>query len=258
MERNTRWTFDMTDFQEVQFEMNVLCDSTVFRYKRPSIASSETERVILAGNDSSIYVLNEDAAVRAPKMYDLTTIAVAPDSEIVFGIQDMTVSEGDSVAHSITSESGLKIDNYGNATHYNLRVYLVGSESDTLFHHQQIEIASDCSHKLIPDWRVYEDSLLLMVDQGMTGVFTDSIMLSNEPMPFICGNTDAREGVDIDDVVYLIAYVFQGASEPFPVEAGDVNCSGGIDIDDIVYLINFIFQSGYLPCDPNGDGERDC
>jgi hypothetical protein len=38
---------------------------------------------------------------------------------------------------------------------------------------------------------------------------------------------------------------------PCPPQAGDANCSGGdvpLDIDDIVYLINYIFASGPAPC----------
>jgi hypothetical protein len=71
---------------------------------------------------------------------------------------------------------------------------------------------------------------------------------------FICGDANVSGGdpaVDIDDVVFLINYVFAGGPAPCPPQAGDANCSGGdipIDIDDIVYLINYIFASGPAPC----------
>jgi hypothetical protein len=69
---------------------------------------------------------------------------------------------------------------------------------------------------------------------------------------------EASGGVDIDDVVYLINYVFASGPEPVPYESGDVDCSGGVDIDDIVYLIGYIFSAGYPPCDIDGDGNLDC
>jgi len=75
---------------------------------------------------------------------------------------------------------------------------------------------------------------------------------------FICGDANATEAVDIDDVVYLIAYIFQGGPSPNPVDSGDSNCSGNVDIDDVVYLINYIFASGPVPCDSDGDGIADC
>ncbi len=68
------------------------------------------------------------------------------------------------------------------------------------------------------------------------------------PPGFVCGDANASAQVDIDDVVFLIAYIFQGGPAPTPLEAGDANCSGGIDIDDVVYLIAYIFQGGPVPC----------
>jgi hypothetical protein len=81
---------------------------------------------------------------------------------------------------------------------------------------------------------------------------------------FICGDANGSGGdpaVDIDDVVFLINYVFAGGAAPCPPQAGDANCSGGdvpIDIDDIVYLINYIFAGGPAPCDPDGDTIPNC
>jgi len=39
---------------------------------------------------------------------------------------------------------------------------------------------------------------------------------------------------------------------------GDVDCSGGVDIDDVVYLITYIFGGGNPPCDPSGNGQPEC
>jgi hypothetical protein len=67
-----------------------------------------------------------------------------------------------------------------------------------------------------------------------------------------CVPGDANEsgGVDIDDVVYLIAYIFSGGPPPVPdVCCGDANGSGGVDIDDVVYLIAYIFSGGPAPVD---------
>jgi len=76
--------------------------------------------------------------------------------------------------------------------------------------------------------------------------------------PAICGDADGSGAVDIDDVVFLITYIFAGGPPPVPLESGDANCEGGIDIDDVVYLISYIFAGGPAPCDPNGDTVPDC
>ena len=74
----------------------------------------------------------------------------------------------------------------------------------------------------------------------------------------ICGDADASGAVDIDDIVFLINYIFGGGPAPDPLEIGDVDCSGNVDIDDVVYLINYIFGGGNAPCDPDGDEIADC
>ncbi len=78
------------------------------------------------------------------------------------------------------------------------------------------------------------------------------------PPPYVCGDANGSTEVDIDDVVYLIAYIFSGGPAPVPLESGDADCSGDIDIDDAVYLIGYIFSGGNAPCDPDGDDVPDC
>jgi hypothetical protein len=64
------------------------------------------------------------------------------------------------------------------------------------------------------------------------------------------GDANASGGVDIDDVVYLIAFVFSGGPPPVPYlfASGDSSCDCWLDIDDIVYLIDYIFSDGPDPC----------
>lgn len=58
------------------------------------------------------------------------------------------------------------------------------------------------------------------------------------------GDCNCDGGVDIDDVVYLIAYIFSGGYEPH----ANPDCTGDVDIDDVVYLIAYIFSGGPAPC----------
>jgi DNA-binding beta-propeller fold protein YncE len=63
------------------------------------------------------------------------------------------------------------------------------------------------------------------------------------------GDANASGDVDIDDVVFLIAYIFSSGSEPAcDGISGDVDCSNDVDIDDVVYLIEYIFAQGPEPC----------
>jgi hypothetical protein len=64
------------------------------------------------------------------------------------------------------------------------------------------------------------------------------------------GDADGSSGVDIDDIVYIINFIFVGGPEPLCWDEGNADCSGGIDIDDVVYLIAFVFSGGDPPCCP--------
>jgi len=75
----------------------------------------------------------------------------------------------------------------------------------------------------------------------------DPLNITLDPASFIPGDADLSGFVDIDDIVYLIAYVFTGGPSPAPYLSGEVDGSGNIDIDDIVYLIQYIFNSGPPP-----------
>ncbi|MFH1892182.1 MAG: dockerin type I repeat-containing protein [Candidatus Zixiibacteriota bacterium] len=65
------------------------------------------------------------------------------------------------------------------------------------------------------------------------------------------GDADGSSAVDIDDVVYLIQYIFSGGPPPTPeICCGDADGSGGptpVDIDDAVYLIAYIFSGASAP-----------
>ncbi len=75
---------------------------------------------------------------------------------------------------------------------------------------------------------------------------------------YVCGDANADGYVDIDDAVYVIAFIFTGGPSPLPYASGNCDCSIDVDIDDVVYLIAFIFTGGPAPCDMDDNGIPDC
>ena len=60
---------------------------------------------------------------------------------------------------------------------------------------------------------------------------------------------DVLEQIDISDLVFLVAYMFQGGTEPPCLDEANIDGSGGIDISDLVGLVGFMFQGGPPPAD---------
>jgi len=77
---------------------------------------------------------------------------------------------------------------------------------------------------------------------------------NSDPYPLMirhnhrCGDANYSWQVDIDDVVYIIAYIFTGGDAPYPGACiGDADGSGGTDIDDVVHVLSYIFMNGAAP-----------
>jgi len=97
-------------------------------------------------------------------------------------------------------------------------------------------------------------SLQQQIDKAAMWAFDHYVGCCNPPPICMPGDLYIDWSIDIDDVVFLIEYIFAGGYEPFPMLCcADVDASNAIDIDDIVYLISYIFSGGPEPiynCDP--------
>jgi len=62
----------------------------------------------------------------------------------------------------------------------------------------------------------------------------------------LCGDVNGDAvGPNIEDLVYLVHYMFQEGPEPIDLAVCDVNGNGvGPDIEDLVYLVEYMFQEG--------------
>jgi hypothetical protein len=244
---NHPWSIQLSGFTDSTLRLTTYLDSTVIAYTRNDVDSTQIDELKYGGNDSSIVVVNPDIANH---VYSLQAISIHPDSEVVVKIGGFASEAGDSNRFSITSESGLKVDNYGASSTYSIRVEIAGPAVDTVFFHNSVAIGSNASHMIVPDWRMNNDSLVVLVDSGMTGSFGDSLLVPNEgEVLFSCGDADGGGTVNIADAVYLVNYIFGDGAAPNPMATGDTDCDGTVDIADVVYLVNYIFAGGPEPCD---------
>jgi hypothetical protein len=88
------------------------------------------------------------------------------------------------------------------------------------------------------------------VASGDTLSLNLSFVITGHPCDVMIGDADNSGSWDIDDVVYLVAYIFMGGPSPTPyaIASGDATCDCRVDIDDVVRLINYIFSGGQPPC----------
>ena len=65
--------------------------------------------------------------------------------------------------------------------------------------------------------------------------------------PYLCGDANGDQGVNILDVTFLINYLYKDGPAPDPTQAADADGNTNINILDITYLINYLFKNGPEP-----------
>ena len=67
---------------------------------------------------------------------------------------------------------------------------------------------------------------------------------------YVCGDANGDGILDMNDVLYLISYMFQYGPAPAPYFAGDCTGDDLITISDVVYLAAYLFHGGNPPVCP--------
>ncbi len=92
----------------------------------------------------------------------------------------------------------------------------------------------------------YEIRVMAKDENGVFSQWSDPLSVD---IFFLCGDVTSDEIVDVGDAVYLISYLYLGASGPQPLSCiGDVDCNGEVDSGDLIYLINYLFTGTSPPC----------
>jgi hypothetical protein len=76
------------------------------------------------------------------------------------------------------------------------------------------------------------------------------LMTGEFDAPFLRGDTNHDELIDISDAVSILIYLFVGGARPYCLDAADANDDGKMDIGDSISILRFLFLSGSAPSDP--------
>ncbi len=102
----------------------------------------------------------------------------------------------------------------------------------------------------------YSNVHFISSDGDLTDDEFIEIYINSEP--YICGDANFDQAVNVSDAVFVINYVFIGGDPPIPLASGEVNCDGSVNVSDAVWIINYVFIGGNAPCDTDDDGQPDC
>ena len=116
--------------------------------------------------------------------------------------------------------SGIGVDNIGNT-------YIAGTTSSANF----------------PTRNAYDSTYNVFQDVFITK-FSEACCV-----PPIRGNVNGSTGdaVNVVDITYLVAYLFQGGAAPPCKDEADVNGNGTVNVVDLTFLVQRLFQGGPPP-----------
>lgn len=88
---------------------------------------------------------------------------------------------------------------------------------------------------------------------GFDNGSTDNIFIEkigpDENCCLLRGDVSNDGDVLIDDLLFIVDFVFKGGPPPDCFGEGDANDDGGINVADLSYLVNYLFKSGPAPPD---------
>jgi Dockerin type I domain len=121
-------------------------------------------------------------------------------------------------------------------SHYIIEMFLHGNALTGLAQtsHDTLGLQIDViDYDTYPGWPHYQ-------------AFTQFIDMIN----YLCGDANGNGLLNIQDITYLINFLYKMGPDPDPLKAGDPNGNSIVNIQDITYLINFLYKGGPAPICP--------
>ncbi|MEW5923497.1 MAG: M43 family zinc metalloprotease [Candidatus Zixiibacteriota bacterium] len=161
-------------------------------------------------------------------------------------------SNGDDIAYDIelASSGGFVIGGSGQVVNDKGKDYLIKkiSSSGSVYWSQAFGGVDD---EICRSVDICNDGSIIIA--GYSDAFcmggTDCQLIRFEDISsFVCGDVNASGTINMQDILYLIDYLYYGGPAPYPLESGDVDCNGVINLLDYTYLYNYVYRSGPAPC----------
>lgn len=108
-------------------------------------------------------------------------------SEKAYAVNNLLMAPNDSIKLDYTYDEKLILMNFGSAKNYSLAVELAGEFVSGSFSNENINLAANSTHTILPDWNaIYNNPLQILVDVGNDGIYDDTLEvdnLLNDPVP---------------------------------------------------------------------------
>ncbi|MGH8015187.1 MAG: Ig-like domain-containing protein, partial [Candidatus Zixiibacteriota bacterium] len=85
------------------------------------------------------------------------------------------------------------------------------------------------------------------IAQDVPGGLRDTLTTRFRVVNFLRGDADGTLSYTMNDVVYLVRYLYRSGPPPSPLLVGDADSNGLVNVADASYMINFLYRNGPRP-----------
>ena len=169
------YSVQLSNFTGSSSYVFLMTDSTIYNYRRHDANVNESDNLKFA---DGLGIENPDLAI---KNLNLETVIEGNSSEKVFLIDNINISQNDSIHISEKDRQQLLLNNYGVGKNYDLEIRSASDNGALIFNHNGIRLEDNSTHQIVPDWNdLAGESVKILVDLGNNGTIDDSIFISNE------------------------------------------------------------------------------
>ncbi|MCK4413479.1 MAG: T9SS type A sorting domain-containing protein [Candidatus Eisenbacteria sp.] len=172
------WACEFDSLGTGSFSWGVFTDAgTALSYERDGVTDTETDEMYYEGDGQSVVVENPSPAARTHSMSGLKIFA---SEERLCAIEHIGIAGGGTLRYEIQSDGGLRVENAGDATGYDLRALIASAAGYETFTHEGVSLGANTAHRVHLNWLDHGDQLSVDIDLGINGSVDETIWLLNQ------------------------------------------------------------------------------
>ncbi len=169
------YSVEMGMFLDSVAYFSISRDSLSYTYGRADAEFNQTDLINTSGG---ISVGNPD---NVSKIMNVASIVTEESNEKVIDILNVKMIQDDSLQFTVLDNNKFKMTNFTSNTSYDLRLRLASAVGEDLFEYSKIDIESNSSHLIVPDWQdLPNQPVKILIDADNDGTIDDTLTVANQ------------------------------------------------------------------------------
>ncbi len=177
---NDSYNIEMKESDSSRVYCSVYDNDQYFGFERSGADPSQTDLLDYFSSTGMGYSNPDNIS----KNIQLKSFGHANDVYFNYWLNDVDMSQNDSIHWQLVNEDELLITNFGGATDYDLEIQIVTTTDVMTFEYDNIPFDPTTSHHIVPEWdSLATAEIMIIVDGGINGTADDTLFYQNQSLP---------------------------------------------------------------------------